>query len=70
MSNLHSPSSAFKTLPVVAGGNVITFPPLARRTAPSAFDGLTTALLLAKHDRGELPRGVLVALLAGVGLEP
>jgi hypothetical protein len=39
------------------------------RPAPS-FDQLTARLILAKHERGELPAGVVVALLAAVGLAP
>src|SRR5215470_7287973 len=34
------------------------------------FDQLTARLVLAKHERGELPISVVAALLAGVGLHP
>jgi hypothetical protein len=36
----------------------------------TAFDGLTTQLILAQHRAGTLPEAVLIALLAGVGLRP
>ena len=34
------------------------------------FDQLTARLVLAKHERGELPAGIVTALLAAVGLAP
>ncbi len=36
----------------------------------SAFDRLTVQLILAQHRNGTLQEGVLLALLAGVGLHP
>lgn len=36
----------------------------------SAFDRLTAQLIVAQHRNGTLQEGVLLALLAGVGLHP
>jgi hypothetical protein len=36
---------------------------------PAPFDTLTVALILAQHRAGTLPEAVLLALLAGVGLD-
>ena len=44
---------------------VIPFP---RLDTASPFDRLTATLVLAKFRAGTLPEGVLLALLAGVGL--
>jgi hypothetical protein len=54
-----------------SGGNVI---PLRPRPADgihmsTAFDQLTAAVIMERHRRGELDPAVLVALLAGVGLQ-
>jgi hypothetical protein len=61
------------TPPPIAS-NVITFPPrLDRGTQVSSharpFDRLTTELVLAQYRAGTLPEGVIVALLAGAGLQ-
>lgn len=48
-------------------GNVVPIRPGAE-TMASPFDRLTTRLVLARYRNGTLPEGVLVALLAGVGV--
>ena len=47
--------------------NVVQLHPNKRRR--SAFDELTSALILERARRGELDPAVVAALLAGVGLE-
>jgi hypothetical protein len=54
------------------GDNVI---PLRRKLddriqSSSPFDQLTAQVVLDQHRRGVLPEAVLVALLAGAGLQP
>ena len=49
--------------------NIIPLRPKISQPAPS-FDQLTARLVLAKHERGELPAGVVAALLSAVGLKP
>ena len=57
-----------------AGDNVIPFPRLdagiqvSRHSTP--FDRLTAALIVDQHRRGVLPEAIVVALLAGAGLQP
>jgi hypothetical protein len=50
------------------GGNVILLRP-GLPQPPSPFDQLTTELVLSQHRQGILAEEVLVALLAGVGLQ-
>jgi hypothetical protein len=50
------------------GGEVIAFP--AKTASGSPFDRLTVQVILAQHRNGTLQEGVLLALLAGVGLQP
>jgi hypothetical protein len=52
----------------LGGGEMIAFP--AKTASGSLFDRLTVQVILAQHRNGTLPEGVLVALLAGVGLQP
>jgi hypothetical protein len=47
--------------------NVIQFPSQYRRVTD--FERLTAALVVDQYRRGVLPEAVVVALLAGVGLE-
>ena len=47
---------------------VIQLRPNLNRVAP--FDALTARSIIAQHRAGTLPEGVIVALLAGVGLHP
>jgi hypothetical protein len=41
---------------------------LSRR--PSPFDNLTATLVVDQYRRGVLPEGVILALLAAVGIQP
>lgn len=47
--------------------NVIAFP---GAPAASPFGNLTASLVIAQHRAGTLPEGIVVALLAGVGMAP
>jgi len=49
---------------------VIPLFPKLKTDRTSPFDGLTAQLILAQHRNGTLHEGVLLALLAGVGLHP
>jgi hypothetical protein len=49
------------------GGNVISLRPGLSQTTP--FDRLTATLVVAQFRQGILPEAVLVALLAGAGLQ-
>jgi hypothetical protein len=54
-----SSSNSAKVIPL--------FPKL---NTPSPFDALTARLVIDQYRRGVLPEAVLVALLAGAGLQP
>jgi hypothetical protein len=49
------------------GGNVIPLRPGLSQSTP--FDRLTATLVVAQYRAGTLPEAVLVALLAGAGLQ-
>jgi hypothetical protein len=49
--------------------NVIRLFPKIKPTA-SPFDGLTARTIIAHYRAGTLAEGVLLALMAGVGLQP
>ena len=53
----------------MTGRKVIPLPTAAKER-PDPFAKLTAALVLEQHRAGKLPEPVLVALLAGVGLQP
>jgi hypothetical protein len=48
------------------GSNVIPFP----NAAGDPFSALTARMVVERFRRGDLPEAALVALLAGVGLQP
>ena len=55
-------------IPSSSSAKVIQFRPTLNRAAP--LDALTAQTVIAQHRAGTLPEGVIVALLAGVGLHP
>jgi hypothetical protein len=51
-----------------SSGNVVAL--RSNFNPASPFQRLTAQMILAQHRAGTLPEGILVALLAGVGLHP